>query len=76
MILVGAWLAGGGGLNCRPSRYGRSESPEWGIHAGVAIRADKNLDDLEGHACLNRRYGRRVGWQGCWAHEYLLWRRG
>lgn len=29
-------------------------------------------DDLEEHGKLNRKYGRRVDWQGCWAHEQLL----
>lgn len=36
------------------------------------IWSDKCSDDLEGHAKLNRRYGRCVGWQGCWAHESIL----
>lgn len=36
------------------------------------IWADKCSDDLEGHAKLNRRYGRSVSWQGCWAHEEIL----
>lgn len=36
------------------------------------IWADKCSDDLEGHARLNRRYARRVGWQRCWAHHELL----
>lgn len=39
------------------------------------IWADKCTDDLALHAKLNRRYGRKVSWQGCWAHEYLLYRR-
>lgn len=29
-------------------------------------------DDLEGHARLNRMYGRRVDYQECWAHDMLL----
>lgn len=39
------------------------------------IWADKCTDDLDGHARLNRRYGRKVGWQGCWAHPELVSRR-
>lgn len=39
------------------------------------IWADKCTDDLEKHAKLLRRYGRRVGWQACWAHEWLLHQR-
>lgn len=30
------------------------------------------VDDLDRHAKLSRRYGRRVGWQGCWGHTLLL----
>lgn len=29
-------------------------------------------DDLELHAKLNRKYGRRVEYQECWAHDLLL----
>jgi hypothetical protein len=39
------------------------------------IWPDICVDDLTGHEKLSRRYGRRVDWQGCWAHHQLLYYR-
>lgn len=39
------------------------------------IWPSKNVDDLEEHSKLLRSFGRRAGWQGAWAHDYLLMRR-
>lgn len=36
------------------------------------IWPELNYDDLADHARLNRSYGRRCTWHGCWGHEYLL----
>lgn len=33
---------------------------------------NKCTDDLAEHAKFMRSFARRVGWQGCWAHEYLV----
>lgn len=33
---------------------------------------DISTDNLEGIGVLNRRYGRRVDWQGAWCHGLLL----
>lgn len=34
-----------------------------------------STDDLAGHARLNRSYGRRCDWHGCWVHDLLVARR-
>ncbi len=39
------------------------------------IWASKCTDDLEEHSKLLRSYGKRVDWQGCWAHEQLQLRK-
>jgi hypothetical protein len=39
------------------------------------IWPDLDTDDLKDHARLNRSYGRRCGWHGCWAHDLLVYRR-
>lgn len=33
------------------------------------------VDDLAEHARLNRKYGNRTFWQGCWVHDDLLYYR-
>lgn len=32
-------------------------------------------DNLSGHARLNRSYGRRCQWHGCWVHDTLVYQR-
>lgn len=39
------------------------------------IWADKCTDDLAEHSKLLRSFGKRAKWQGCWAHETLLYNR-
>lgn len=39
------------------------------------IWRDISTDDLAGHAKLNRSYGRRCSWHGCWVHDLLVYRR-
>jgi hypothetical protein len=39
------------------------------------IWMDLDPDDLKHHAKLNRSYGRRCQWHGCWAHDLLVARR-
>lgn len=51
-----------------------SKGTRWTV-AWHDIWPDLCTDDLEGHAKLNRRYGRRVDWQGCWGHDLLLHQR-
>jgi len=39
------------------------------------IWMDINTEDLDGHARLNRSYGRRCSWHDCWVHDLLTYRR-
>ena len=62
----------------RADAYEQAKRWPSGIRWDVAwhdIWPDKCTDDLKHHARLSRSYGRRVDWQGCWAHERLLWLR-
>lgn len=54
----------------------RSWSPGTRWHIGWSdIWPSLCTSDLKDHARLNRSYGRRCDWHGCWGHDLLLDRR-
>lgn len=53
------------------ARRGWAPGTRWDV-GWSDIWPELNADDLTEHAVLNRSYGRRCTWHGCWVHDTLL----
>lgn len=56
------------------ARSGWANGTRWDV-GWSDIWPTLNTDDLDSHVRLNRSYGRRCTWHGCWAHDELLYQR-